>query len=344
VFGLVGAAGLEPATVCGTAFVPRKTRFVTPFSSFVTFQFHAVSGVRSLVHGDPDHMKKLVVSIALSLLVSTIAIAQVNPTPVTNPPDDPNPGTCCYGGGTSAPNLSFHGGSVVQNAKMTYIFWGWASGGGVGSGEYTSDLIGSRRYSMPNHMGMLAQYNATQSAGLLNSGVPDVYDASAPAANITDLDVQHEVQKYFHNQVDPWNIYVVVLPPGVQVTAPDGTVSCNASGGRFGGYHADFWDPETWGNVRARYAVVPYPECPSGRPAGWSDAMTAEQFVLHEVRETMTDPHKDGWYDIYGQEADDKCQTLTFTEFAPAPPPYYNRVFSFGLQQEWSNAAHGCVQ
>lgn len=292
----------------------------------------------------PTIMKKLLISLGLSLLVSTVAFAQPSPTPITNPPDDGTGGTGGTGGTTSPPNLTYHGGSVVQNAKMTYIFWGWGSGGAVGSGEYTSELIAFRRYSMPNHLGMLAQYNATQSAGLLNSGVADVYDPTAPPANITDLDVQHEIQKYFHNQIDPWNIYVVILPPGVVVTSPDGSRSCNASGGLFSGYHYNFWDPETWGNVRARYAVVPYPECSSGRPAGWSDPMAAERWILHEVRETMTDPHLDGWYDSYGQEADDKCHTLTFTEFAPAPPPYYSRYFSFGLQQEWSNAVHGCVQ
>jgi hypothetical protein len=71
--------------------------------------------------------------------------------------------------------------------------------------------------------------------------------------------------------------------------------------------------------------------------------MAAERCVLLEVRETMTDPHLDGWYDSAGLEADDKCRTFTFTEPAPAPPPYYSRHFTFGLQQEWSNAVHGGV-
>jgi hypothetical protein len=289
-------------------------------------------------------MKKLLAVLAFSLLTTTAALAQVNPTPITDPGDETtDPGTS-GGGGTSQPNLTYHGGSVIQNAKMTYIFWGWASSGVQGSGEYTSDLIAFRRLSMPNHLGMLAQYNATQSAGLLNSGVADVFDAAAPPSYITDLDVQHEIQKYFHNQIDPWNIYVVILPPGVTVTSPTGASSCGATGGVFCGYHYNFWDQGTWGNTRARYAVIPYPECTSCRPTGWGDSMASERWILHEVRETITDPHLDGWFDSYGQEADDKCSTLTFTEFAPTGPPYYNRYYSFGLQQEWSNAAHGCVQ
>ena len=194
---------------------------------------------------------------------------------------------------------------------------------------------------MPGHLGMLAQYNATQSAGLLNSGVPDVFDPVAPPTYISDLDVQHEIQKYFHNNIDPWNIYVVILPPGVVVSDRNGQMSCSVSAFGFCGTHSNFWDPGTYGNTRARYAVIPYPVC--CRPDGFGDSMTAEVQIIHEVRETMTNPHFDAWYDSNGLEADDKCHTQTFTEFAPAGPPYYNRYYSFGLQKEWSNSAHACV-
>lgn len=281
-------------------------------------------------------MKKLLAALSFSLLVSAAAVAQVNSTPIT----DPGSGGGDTGGGGSTggtytqPNLTYHGGSKVVNAKMTYIFWGWAGPGAPGSGEYTSELIAFRRYGIPNHLGMLAQYNASQSAGLLNSGVPDVFDPVAPPPDITDLNVRQEIQKYFHDQIDPWNIYVVVLPRGVTVTSPNGKRSCNAiSGGDFCAYHYNFWDNGTIGSTRARYAVIPYPDC--CRPYAFNDAMAAEVSVIHEVRETMTDPNLDAWFDIAQLEADDKCATLTFSE--------YSSGFTFGYQQEWSNAVHGCV-
>jgi hypothetical protein len=281
-------------------------------------------------------MKKRILVSALSLVISASAFAQT----LFKPPDSGG----SSGGGT-IPNLTYHGGPVIQNAKLVYIFWGWSSSGAVGSGEFTSELIGFRQYGMPGHLGMLDQYNATQSAGLLNSGVPDVFDPVAPPPSISDADVQHEVQKYFHDQVDPYTIYMVVLPSGVTVTAPNGTDrSCSVSGGKFCGYHWHFWDNGTYGSTDARYGVIAYPECSVCHPSGWSDAMATEMWVLHEGREAMTDPHIDAWYDSVGQEADDKCSNLPFTQFAPKPPPYYSGFFTFGYQQEWSNADRRCVQ
>jgi hypothetical protein len=287
-------------------------------------------------------MKTLFIASAFSLLVFGAPSARAQPASIIAPGDDGGGGG--GGGGTGAqPNLTYHGGSKIVNAKMVYIFWGWSASGALGSGEFTSELIAYRKLAMQGRMGMLAQYSASQSAGLLNSGVADVFDPVAPPLDITDLDVQHEIQKYFHDQIDPWTIYTVILPRGVTVTGPTGERSCNAiTGGTLCGYHHHFWDNGSIGSTHARYAVIPYPDC--CRPTGFGDATAAEVTILHEVRETMTNPHGDAWYDSYHNEADDKCSSLTFVQFAPAPPPYYNRFFAFGFQQEWSNADHGCVQ
>jgi hypothetical protein len=284
-----------------------------------------------------DTMKSFLLASALSLLVSAAGVSQT----LLKPPGDGG----SSGGGSTNPYLTYHGGALIQNAKLVYIFWGWSGPGAMGSHEYTSELIAFRTYGMPNHLGMLDQYKATQSAGLLSSGVPDVFDPTTPPASISDADVQHEIQKYFHNQVDPYTIYTVVLPPGVTVSSPDAkSQSCSASGGSFCAYHWHFWDIGTYGNTNARYAVIAFPECGVCHPTGWADPTSAEIWVIHEGREAMTDPHRDAWYDSLGQEADDKCSNLPFTEYAPMPPPYYNGFFTFGYQQEWSNADGRCVQ
>jgi hypothetical protein len=51
-----------------------------------------------------------------------------------------------------------------------------------------------------------------------------------------------------------WNIYVVILPQGVVVTSPDGSRSCNASGGLFSGCNYNFWEIRKRTATCARYA------------------------------------------------------------------------------------------
>ena len=68
-------------------------------------------------------MKKFLIATTLSLFVATAALAQ-NTNPSVIIPDDDGTGTGGSGTGgtggtTSQPNLTYHGGSVVQNAKMT---------------------------------------------------------------------------------------------------------------------------------------------------------------------------------------------------------------------------------
>ena len=48
----------------------------------------------------------------------------------------------------------------------------------------------------------------------------------------------------------------------------------------------------------------------------------------HEIRETVTDPVFNGWYDNAGYEADDKCAWHHL---------YQTKVGSFWVQPEYSN-------
>ncbi|MEO8100546.1 MAG: hypothetical protein ABI811_22805 [Acidobacteriota bacterium] len=57
----------------------------------------------------------------------------------------------------------------------------------------------------------------------------------------------------------------------------------------------------------------------------------------HEIREAVTDPGDNGangWYDLTGYEAEDKCAWHN---------PYQMQSGGFWLQAEYSNSAGGCV-
>ena len=60
-----------------------------------------------------------------------------------------------------------------------------------------------------------------------------------------------------------------------------------------------------------------------------------EHFVCHETREAVTDQQLNAWYDLQGNEADDKC--------AWSPTPFIG-TGGYSYQYEWSNASRACVK
>src|SRR5215208_2090373 len=64
------------------------------------------------------------------------------------------------GGAGGAGNLINHGGPVMTNAKVTYIFWGWTS-----ADQYVTELEAFRASGMINHISMLGQYSGAGSTG-----------------------------------------------------------------------------------------------------------------------------------------------------------------------------------
>jgi hypothetical protein len=53
----------------------------------------------------------------------------------------------------------------------------------------------------------------------------------------------------------------------------------------------------------------------------------------HEIREAVTDPDLNAWYDSSGYEADDKCAWHNL----------YQTANGFWVQPEFSNKDNGCV-
>ncbi|PYQ51461.1 MAG: hypothetical protein DMF59_07765, partial [Acidobacteria bacterium] len=76
---------------------------------------------------------------------------------------------------------------MLTNAKVVFIFWGWAS-----PDAYANELISFRANGMINHIGMLGQYRNTGSSGFVGTQ-PDVFVAVPPLSTaVTDAMVQQE--------------------------------------------------------------------------------------------------------------------------------------------------------
>jgi hypothetical protein len=235
----------------------------------------------------------------------------------------------------AASGLTYHGGLVITSAKVVYIFWG-PSFGDASSPDHVYALT---LQAFRDQFGTTLEYNViTQYSGIqlanLGAGTPDLFDPATPPANVTESDIQSEVNSYLQSHtVDASTIYEVVLPRTSYYTDPLGGHSCGAP------VAASLCARHSWigsGASAIKYSIQPYPSCAGCQLPGWSDVQNQEHFVTHETREAVTDQQGDAWYDdSSGYEADDKC--------AWSPSPFIG-TGGYAYQYEWSNATSSCVQ
>ena len=114
-------------------------------------------------------------------------------------------------------------------------------------------------------------------------------------------------------------IYGVYFPAGMKVTLQGGT-SCRS----FCGYHGNF----NYNGHDIKYASFPYLNCSACMLSGLSVADMMTIVTSHEIREAVTDPDLNAWFDGAGYEADDKCAWHNL---------YQTATGSFWVQPEFSN-------
>jgi len=102
------------------------------------------------------------------------------------------------------------------------------------------------------------------------------------------------------------------------------TMSGGASCSTFCGYHGHF----NYGGLDIRYAVFPYLDCNACKLSTMSVADMITIVTSHEIREAVTDPQLNAWYDASGYEADDKCAWHNL---------YQMNEGAFWVQPEYSN-------
>ncbi len=212
-----------------------------------------------------------------------------------------------------AVNLTYHGGDVINVAKVVCIFWGptWASGGSDNSRATTIQSF-RNQLGTSSHYSMLTQYydSAYIQTSNLAGTQSDWFDTTNPlpsSGNVTDATVQAEVKRYVAGHGTNYStVYEVFLPkyvPGTStlVYSSDGSsTSCGGPGLAYCAYHSSDYN----GSSYVKYSSEPYPSCSGCQVSGWTIVQNMTHFMVHETREAVSDPNGNAWYDASGYEAE----------------------------------------
>jgi hypothetical protein len=234
-----------------------------------------------------------------------------------------------YGSGV----LVHHGGPVMTDAGFWALYWNdKVANATETSMNYQTLKVqmdafirsfgsgGNYSQAPTDDFAIVQQYNASISSTVTNFGW---YVASERTkSSVSDSGIRNFIAGLFNSgAVTPWPnvIYGVYLPPGTKVTMSGGA-SCST----FCGYHGHF----NYAGADIRYAVFPYLNCNACKLSNMSVADMMTIVASHEIREAVTDPQLNAWYDDQGYEADDKCAWHNL---------YYMSDGGFAVQPEYSN-------
>jgi hypothetical protein len=237
--------------------------------------------------------------------------------------------------------ITYHGGDILNAAKVRPIFWGqtfWGTSSNP-SADASAMISFYEQFGNGPHYAMLTQYYDTTTGStrhigastLLSNASGAVFDNTNPSStNVTDAMVQAEVNKVIASTgFDNETIYEVFIPNGYY--SSDGTsTSCGGPHLAYCAYHGSY----SSGGHTIKYSIEPYPSCSGCHASGFSTVQDAQHFACHETREAVTDPVNAWWNGHTGYEADDQC--------AWSPAPFTDG--GFGYQYEWSNSANSCVK
>jgi hypothetical protein len=298
-------------------------------------------------------MTRTRIAILLIALCSVSALAQ---TEIAPPADGSGNGDSNLVGESQ---LYRHGGPVMANAKVVYIFWGNVDPVYAKDLQYYRGVYGG----MASHMAMLAQYGAPQ--GSLVGSQADVFDPTTPPVAIATRQAADEVRKWFAGRYDNNAIYTVILPPGhyldLYADAPGFDTTCGSPNPTICSAHWVFHDSPGSG-IYVKFSIIGYPDCSACRHSALdangvliaaNDSQNAEIALIHATRGTMTNPLPDtGWLDsgtagYFPLEGDEKCEAAVFRRIVPGGPydtGSYYPIQVFFFQRTWSNLAGYCVE
>jgi hypothetical protein len=212
-----------------------------------------------------------------------------------------------YGSG----NLTNHGGHEIPNAAFKAIYWNSivadaAAPNGQTIQTYIDGFInafsGVENYKDNDKADytIVQQYGASNpiSSSLANLG--SYVDLShGSLSSISDSQIQTYLSAYLDaHGASSSTLYGIFFPAGTKVTLSGGA-SCTS----FCGYHNHFG----YNGQQIKYAVFPYPNCSGCVLSGLTAADMLTIVGSHEIREAVTDPELNAWYDRRGYEGDDKC-------------------------------------
>jgi hypothetical protein len=226
--------------------------------------------------------------------------------------------------------MMYFGGPLLKNISVHPVFWNSSTQFQSNLSAFYNGVTGSLWWNI------LAQYGIGP-----GSGVPGVVDTKS-TANVTDAAVQTELNRLFSaGSLPPPNAntyYPVHFPPGMTITAPDGSKSCV----QFCAYHGTY----VRGGVNVNYGVAPDQGggCAGGCGANALRVNNLDAVASHELAGAATDPAVGlatvfgpplGWYDPNLGEIADICTGQGTTVGRDG--------VTYTIQLLWSSAANACV-
>jgi len=249
----------------------------------------------------------------------------------TQPTDaPPHRGLSVFPASYGSGNLVNHGGHQIPFAGFFAIYWNDSVATSMGSQGQPSlraevqSFIAA--FSSSADYSIITQYGAADSISPVLAWAGDLVDMRATQGSFSDSKVKSYIASLFDSgrvTADANTVYGVYFPSGMKITTQGGT-SCSA----FCGYHGHF----AYNGQDIKYAVFPYTNCRACSLPGKAVADMLTIVTSHEIREAVTDPDLDAWYDAAGYEADDKCAWHNLYQTASG---------HFWVQPEFSNATPG---
>lgn len=260
------------------------------------------------------------------------AVRSPRDTQPTDAPRQPEIGvySASYGSG----NLINHGGPQISSAGFYAIYYNAAvaaSAGTQGNADLQTEVRNfvagfappSNGYSQTDqnaNYSIITQYGPIDPSLFLAG---EYVDQQPAGGTLSDS----KVQKYLASLLSANKIgapsgqilYGIYFPSGTRITLQGGA-SCSA----FCGYHGHF----NYQGTDIKYAVFPYTDCRACSMPGKGIADILTIVTSHEIREAVTDPDLNAWYDSSGYEADDKCAWHNL---------YQTATGQFWVQPEYSN-------
>jgi hypothetical protein len=225
--------------------------------------------------------------------------------------------------GNLLPNISYHGGPLLQNVQVESVYDGSAWNTNATLQQLVPQVDGFLQYFVTSpYMDVLKQYN-------VGDGTFTGHDVVAQGlgSQVSDSQIRSTLNAQINSgQLAAPNansLYVVFAPPGVVVTANGQNSISN-----FAGYHDVFTDSA---GAPVYYAVIPFP---TGNVSS-QQLNPFQQMTLtlsHELAESITDPDtQTGWLDPQRGEIGDVAEGVV------------GLLNGYVVQAVWSNAAGQAV-
>jgi len=258
----------------------------------------------------------------------------------TQPTDAPaHSGLSVFPASYGSGNLIDHGGHQISFAGFFAIYWNGTVANSAGTQgnatlrstvqNFVLDYSDGQPYSQSDpsaDYSIVQQYGSADAIGATLSWAGDFVDNRQTQGSFSDSKVRSYLAGLFSNGTlvaDSHTIFGVYFPSGMRITMQGGS-SCSS----FCGYHGNF----NYNGQDIKYAVFPYNDCRGCSLSGKNVADMLTIVSSHEIREAVTDPDLNAWYDAAGYEADDKCAWHNLYQTANG---------GFWVQPEYSNGGNG---